>query len=327
VFSPARQSSPWGAREAVFSSSEDRTRAGKATVPEAGASIVLHKPRTWAGHAADSLFAVLFPSDCRICRVSLTNISRLPVCDKCLDAIHPLSGKACSICSERVFSPYLFYDAGGAFLCRLCYSVEPPFEKAVAYGRYEEGLRDLIHLLKYGGVRPAANVLGRMLAEAIVLLEPVLGKEPIAAIPVPLYTSKRRERGFNQAELIARAALKLKSAGGRLRLACDVLERRRETKSQIGMTPDQRRENMRGAFAVTRSPSVDGREVLLVDDVYTTGATVSECARVLLRAGASRVWVATVARTPKLASQFGQVEPPADQEISEAAEATSARAS
>jgi len=87
-----------------------------------------------------------------------------------------------------VFSPHVFYDVGGGLLCRLCHAVEPPFEKAVAYGRYEEGLRDLIHLLKYGGVRPAANVLGRMLADAIVLLDPVLGKEPIAAIPVPLHT-------------------------------------------------------------------------------------------------------------------------------------------
>ena len=312
--------------EAVFSSSEDRIRASRDAVPEVGASIVLHKPRAWASQAAASLFAVLFPSDCRICGASLTNISRLPVCEDCLGAIRPLSGKACSICSERVFSPYLFYDAGGAFLCRVCHTVDPPFEKAVAYGRYEEGLRDLIHLLKYGGVRPAANVLGRMLADAIVLLDPVLGKEPIAAIPVPLHTSKRRERGFNQAELIAQAALKLNSVGGRVSLACGVLERRRETKSQIGMTPHQRRENMRGAFAVTLPQAVAGGEVLLVDDVYTTGATVSECARVLLRAGASRVWVATVARTPKMASQYGQIDSPADQEVSDPAEVKSARA-
>jgi ComF family protein len=268
----------------------------------------------------------LFPSDCRICGVSLTNISRLPVCEECLDGIRPLSGKVCSVCGERVFSPHVFYDVGGGLLCRLCHAVAPPFEKAVAYGRYEEGLRDLIHLLKYGGVRPAANVLGRMLAEAIVLLDPVLGKESIATIPVPLHASKRRERGFNQAELIAAAALKLSPAEGRLYLADHVLERRRETKSQIGMTPHQRRENMRGAFAVTRFPAVVGREVLLIDDVYTTGATVSECARVLLRAGASRVWVATVARTPKMASKYSQIESPADQELSEAVKAPSARA-
>jgi ComF family protein len=288
---------------------------------------VLHTPRAWARRTAESLFAVLFPSDCRICGLSLTNISRLPVCQECLDGIRPASGRVCSVCGERLLSPQLCYDVGGALLCRLCHSVEPPFTKAVAYGRYEKGLRDLIHLLKYGGVRPAANVLGRMLADAIVALDSVLGKEPIAAVPVPLHASKRRERGFNQAELIAGAALKLNPAGGRLYLADRVLERRRETKSQIGMTPHQRRENMRGAFAVTAAQAVQGREVLLVDDVYTTGATVSECARVLLRAGSSRVWVATVARTPKMASQYGQMESPADGEFVEAAEAPPALAS
>jgi ComF family protein len=166
-----------------------------------------------------------------------------------------------------------------------------------------------------------------MLADAIVALDSVLGKEPIAAVPVPLHASKRRERGFNQAEVIAGATLNLNPAGGRLYLADRVLERRRETKSQIGMTGHQRRENMRGAFAVTAAQAVQGREVLLVDDVYTTGATVSECARVLLRAGSSRVWVATVARTPKMASQYGQMESPADREFIEAAEAPPALAS
>ena len=78
-----------------------------------------------------------------------------------------------------------------------------------------------------------------------------------------------------------------------------VLERRRETQSQIGLTRHQRRENLRGAFAVARPKEIAGREILLVDDVFTTGTTVSECARVLLRAGASKVFVATVARTLK----------------------------
>ena len=78
----------------------------------------------------------------------------------------------------------------------------------------------------------------------------------------------------------------------------------RDTRSQIGLTSHQRRENLRRAFAVTRPRQVAGREVVLVDDVYTTGTTASECARVLRRAGASRVWVATVARTLKMASKY-----------------------
>ena len=93
----------------------------------------------------------------------------------------------------------------------------------------------------------------------------------------------------------------------RLRLCPGVLERKRETASQIGLTSHQRRENLRGAFGVAQPELVKGREVLIVDDVYTTGATVSECARVLRRAGAAKVWVATVARTLKLSAQHVEI--------------------
>ncbi|HKF00821.1 MAG TPA: ComF family protein [Candidatus Sulfotelmatobacter sp.] len=162
-------------------------------------------------------------------------------------------------------------------------------------------MRELIHLLKFHGVKPAADVLGRMLGEAIGKLDLV---DKALVIPVPLYRAKRRQRGFNQAELIARAAIKSSAAHERLQLAPDALLRTRDTHSQIGLTSHQRRENLRGAFAVVRAAKVTGREVLLVDDVYTTGTTASECARVLRRAGASKVWVATVARTLKLASNM-----------------------
>jgi len=127
-------------------------------------------------------------------------------------------------------------------------------------------------------------------------------------IPVPLYAGKLRQRGFNQSELITKLALKLNSSGGKLKLQDRVLERRRETQSQIGLTRHQRRENMRGAFAVAKPEQVSGHEFLLVDDVFTTGTTVSECALVLRRAGASKVWVATVARTLKAEANYAQAD-------------------
>jgi len=298
-----------GAEEAVFSSSEDRIRAREANVGVAPAGIVSQAAPpgagfAWASRAAESLFAALFPSDCRICGAPLVRISRLPVCESCVAGMAPLDGKVCSICGERVLSTYAHTEPGEEPMCPVCRRIEMPFARAVAYGSYEGGLRELIHLLKYGGVRPAANVLGRMLAEAVATLEPVFGQGPVAVIPVPLHKTKQRQRGFNQAELIARAALKLHpTAPERLTLAADALRRQRETQSQIGLTNHQRRENMRGAFAVTRADEVNGRQVLLVDDVYTTGTTASECARVLRRAGASQFWVATVARTLKLATR------------------------
>jgi len=183
--------------------------------------------------------------------------------------------------------------------CDLCRRLAPPFVKAAAYGSYDGGLRELIHLLKYEQVRPAAAVLGRMLAEAVSGLDSAWTQNPVVVVPVPLHARKSRQRGFNQSELIAQHALKLRAGNGRLVLRSKILERRRETQSQIGLTRHQRRENLRGSFAVARPEEIAGREVLLVDDVFTTGTTVSECARVLRRAGASKVFVATVARTLK----------------------------
>jgi ComF family protein len=186
-------------------------------------------------------------------------------------------------------------------LCGLCRRLEPPYAKATAYGSYESGLRELIHLLKYNQVRPAASTLGRMLAEAIGDLQPLLGGD-VLVVPVPLHSSKLRQRGFNQSELIARAALKLTPIAG-LQLNAGLLQRCRDTQSQIGLSRHQRRENIRGAFVVAKPNDLNGRDVLVVDDVFTTGTTVSECARVLRRAGAKKVYVATVARTLKTDAQ------------------------
>lgn len=248
-----------------------------------------------------------------MCGEALINISRLPVCPRCLEAIHRIAGGVCSVCGERLFSSLTTapLDAGPA-RCGLCRRVEPPFVRAAAYGSYDGGLRELIHLLKYASVRPAAAVLGRMLEEAIAGLEGDFSDNVIAVVPVPLHRVKLRQRQFNHAELIARAAIRISEQSARFQLCSGILERRRETSSQTGLTSHQRRENVRGAFDVPKPELVRGREVLVLDDVYTTGATVSECARVLRRAGATRVWVATVARTLKAQAQYAELQPAAD---------------
>jgi ComF family protein len=182
--------------------------------------------------------------------------------------------------------------------CEACRETRPQFEKACAYGPYDGELRELIHLLKYEQVTPAAVILGGLLAAAIAKLEI---RQPVLMVPVPLHSSKRRQRRFNQAELIARAALKGIALPG-TELATNLLVRQRATVSQIGLTRPQRAENIRGAFRVQHPERIAGRSVLLVDDVLTTGTTASECGRVLRKAGAEKVWVATVARTLKNSS-------------------------
>ncbi|MGC2210531.1 MAG: ComF family protein [Candidatus Korobacteraceae bacterium] len=242
-----------------------------------------------------SLLAALFPSDCRICQASLFTLSRLPVCPSCVESIQPIALARCNVCGDLLASP----DAAfGDARCSLCAATEPAFERAVNYGPYSGVLRQLIHLLKYDRIRAAVAPLARLTAAACLQLEGDIDVEELLMIPVPVHKLRMRSRGFNQAELIARAAQRgIEDATGR-RVTLDVtaLLRVRFAESQVGLTVDERRQQIRGAFKVLARERVKGREILLVDDVLTTGATASECARELLQAGAARVWVATPAR-------------------------------
>ncbi len=246
--------------------------------------------------ASSSLFSILFPSDCRICSAPLTTISSLPVCEPCLAQIVPLDGLLCRVCGEKLFSSYT--DSGEGAVCGMCRRAQPHFRRAVAYGTYEGTLRDVVHLFKYHGVRPAGRLLGKLLYQATGAMAL---PEDMIVVPVPLWSGKRHDRGFNQAETIAHAFIDFQSSSS-IQLDTSVLVRTRETASQTGLTRHQRRANVRGAFAVVKPERVKGRSILVVDDVMTTGTTAGECARVLRRAGAKEVFVATVARATKEAA-------------------------
>jgi len=193
-------------------------------------------------------------------------------------------------------------------LCSPCRMAPPEFERAVAYAVYQDELREMVHLLKYERMETVAKPLGRMLAQAIKTLEAKASRE-LVVVAVPLFPSKERERGYNQAVLLADAAiaeLKTSRPDWKLQTAHEVIRRVKDTRSQFELTAKGRRRNLQGAFAVSDGTQLAGREVLLVDDIYTTGATARACSRALRQAGASRVWVATVSRAqPEIVASWG----------------------
>ena len=254
---------------------------------------------------ADSLSCALFPCSCALCGASLLRFTRAPICDFCCAHLPSQAGSLCACCGEGLgiahFSPIPDSDTDPARLCQPCRLAPPAFVKAVAYGGYHGQLRSLVHLLKYDGMQPIAGRLGVLLAEC---LEPLAGSMPrrMVVIPVPMHPVKQRQRGFNHAELLARAAiaeLRKRDPQRVLQLETNLLKRVRVTVSQSGLTTHQRRQNLRGAFFAPRTAALAGQDVLLIDDIYTSGATARACSRVLRNAGARSVRVATVARTQR----------------------------
>ncbi|MGA9672509.1 MAG: phosphoribosyltransferase family protein [Terracidiphilus sp.] len=187
----------------------------------------------------------------------------------------------------------------------------PQFVRAVAYGLYQDRMKAAIHALKYDRLHPAARVLGQMLAQAIAQLASEAPAEMLV-VPVPLHRSKHAERGFNQARALAVHALeslRKTNPEWRLTLATSTLMRLRATKSQAGLTSRQRRLNVRSAFTVSEPSAVDSKHILIIDDIFTTGATARAAAQALVRAGAASVWVATLARARRVSpARFAKAE-------------------
>ncbi len=249
----------------------------------------------------DDLVTTFFPADCRACGEPLLRAGSSSICDDCVGRVQTQTAVLCRLCGEALDMEGVRFAGqfpAEGLLCAPCRFAPPEFERAVAYAAYENELREMVHLLKYERVRGVARPLGTMLARAVETLEGAAGAD-LMVVAVPLFPAKERQRGYNQSVLVAEEALrelKRSRSEWRLRPAHGVIRRVRDTQSQFSLTATGRRRNLRGAFAVDKAAMVVGREVLLVDDIYTTGATARECARVLRRAGASKVWVATVAR-------------------------------
>jgi len=243
-------------------------------------------PSPGLSHFFHSLFSLFFPDICRVCEEPLERFTLVPVCRACLEGLRGLQARAgiCEGCGLPLAA------AGGR--CRQCQQGDYEFEQARSFGAYDGVLREVLHLFKYRGMTPLAAPLAARMAE--VLKREWAADRFEALVAVPLARGRERERGYNQAALLAR---ELGRQCG-LPVLEGVCRRVRATPPQTGLTRAQRLENLRGAFAPgPRAALLAARRILLIDDVFTTGATLSACIRVLRKAGAESVCALTVART------------------------------
>ena len=239
----------------------------------------------------DWLVDWLYPPRCRGCGGRIYGRDAEYFCTGCWSEIRIVSHPLCTICG-RPFPA----ASGDDHLCGICLARTPQFARARAWACYpreevsEHPLRRVVQKFKYGRRVSLGKPLGRLMAQGCQEFLSECAVDVI--IPVPLHPKRLRWRGFNQSVLLARQLSRV------LDVPMDpfVLCRSKETPPQTQLTEEERRRNVRRAFSLNPHKSVKGRRVLLVDDVYTSGATVNECSRSLKQAGAKEVYVLTLAR-------------------------------
>ncbi len=220
---------------------------------------------------------LLFPQTCPLCQNPSSEHNIAPICAECWQTILPYTGPSCRKCGAPLVS-----DA--AATCGNCLKDAPSFKRAVSFGLYDGALRSAINLLKYKGIRRLSGPLSDVMLGIDI-------PDVDAVIPVPLYEKRLRQREFNQSALLAANIARHLGAG----LVTDCLVKTRDTAPQVGLRSWERIKNIKRAFDTRNVFRIRGRNILLVDDVVTTGATVRECSGALKKAGAGDIYVAALA--------------------------------
>jgi ComF family protein len=242
---------------------------------------------TWLHRLGARAIDLLFPPICVACGSEMGElVDDIVMCTACREALPPLGGATCERCAARV--PEI---PGDVAVCYLCQKHKIRFDRTLALGTYDGLLRDLVLRMKDDASGRLAGAFGRLIAQQFA--EAIREFEPDAVVPIPMHVWRRLSRRANPPVSLAEAL------GRRLGLPVEpnMLHWQRDTSAQVGLSRQGRFRNMRGVMRVRPGYRLDAPRLLLVDDILTTGATCSEAARVLKKAGAAEVAVAVVGRT------------------------------
>jgi ComF family protein len=236
---------------------------------------------TWLQRFAANVLEFFLPRLCLFCGAAVGEKAAVAICPECEVQIQWVASPLCTCCG-RVFES----RDGADRVCGECQTEAPPFTRARAAALYEGPVVKAITHFKFGRRMHMLPLMQSWLRRPLCR---ELAKDADLLAPVPLHPKRLKQRGFNQAWLLAQAFPGATCAR-------EAVVRTRHTVPQVGLNPKERLDNVKGAFAVPEPKVVQGKSVLLIDDLFTTGATARECARVLRKAGARRVEVLTVAR-------------------------------
>lgn len=227
------------------------------------------------------LIEALYPPQCLLCETRLAE--GIGLCPNCRRELDVLSGAQCDLCAEPLPG-----RAEADLKCDRCLHNPPPWRRGRSAFRYAGRGRDLVLALKWGDRTDIAIPAGHWMAQAAATIV----TEDSLIIPVPLYWMRRVKRRYNQAALLGKAMAEVSGAD----FAAEALRRRYSTRLLDGLNREERSETLAHAIETTDNPQVEGRACVVVDDVLTTGATLSACTKALQNAGAAQVDVVTLAR-------------------------------
>ncbi|MEA3485117.1 MAG: ComF family protein [Candidatus Aerophobetes bacterium] len=236
------------------------------------------------------LISLVFPADCKICGAPLEPLNGSLICESCWSKVKWINPPYCPSCSKP-FPPSEVFQSFPFSLCLECQKEHPYFKRVFVPTLYKGVMKKAIHLFKY---ERKMNLIQGMKKIVKIYLDNNRGIFPYLdlVVSVPLHRKKLKERGFNQAELLAKVIAKHFN----LKLVKNNLKRVKSTQSQAKLSKRERIENIKKAFLIKNTERFRGKSVLLVDDVYTTGTTVNEIAKILKRAKAKNIYVFTLAR-------------------------------
>ena len=238
----------------------------------------------------EGLLNVVFPLHCKVCGKPIRESMGYSVCEECLKTIKFIENPCCAKCGKPL-NRTSFFSSHNNILCVNCKKHHYFFDYARSVGIYDSTLKKCIHLFKYYQEKKLTKPLGRFLVNYLSDNKELLQGIDLI-IPVPLHNNDLKKRGFNQSYLLAVEVGNYFS----IPVNKDLLIKNRITTSQVKLSKSERGKNLLKAFLVKKPKSLKNKNILLIDDVFTTGTTVTECSRELKKALARHVWVLTLAR-------------------------------